>query len=85
MWVAARIVRNAYWAWLGSLFLAEEQITWTNLFDPNSAGWDNPLAARYGIKAIPTCLLVDRAGKVVSADARGAELERLLAELLGNK
>lgn len=66
-------------------FLAEEQITWTNLFDSNSAGWDNPLATRYGVKAIPTCLLVDRQGKVISAAARGAELDRLLAELLGEK
>jgi thiol-disulfide isomerase/thioredoxin len=66
-------------------FLAEEQIDWTNLFDESSAGWDNPIATRYGVKAIPTCLLVDRKGKVISAAARGAELERLLAELLPDK
>ena len=63
-------------------FLAEEQIPWTNLFDPGAAGWDNPLAARYGIKAIPTAMLVDRQGKVLSTTARGPELERLLAQLL---
>jgi thiol-disulfide isomerase/thioredoxin len=63
-------------------FLASEQIPWLNLFDENSAGWDNPIATRYGVKAIPMAILVDREGKVVSTSARGAELQRLLAKLL---
>jgi thiol-disulfide isomerase/thioredoxin len=63
-------------------FLVEEQIPWVNLFDETSTGWDNPIAARYGIKAIPTALLVDRQGKVVSTTARGPELERLVERLL---
>ena len=43
----------------------------------------HPMAARYGISAIPTVILVDQQGKVVSLEARGAELGRLLEELLG--
>ena len=64
-------------------FLAEEEIPWTTLFDEQAAGWENPVARRYGIKAIPTAILVDRQGKVVSAVARGAELGKLLEKLLG--
>ena len=63
-------------------FLSDEQISWPNLFDETSNGWDNPIAARYGVKSIPTALLVDREGKVISTSARGEELERLLARLL---
>ncbi len=46
-------------------------------------GWDNPLATHYGISGIPTAILVDQEGKVVSLRARGKELDRLLAEMLG--
>jgi thiol-disulfide isomerase/thioredoxin len=63
-------------------FLANEQVPWANLFDETSTGWDNPIAARYGIKAIPAPILVDREGKVLSTTARGPELERLLDRLL---
>lgn len=63
-------------------FLANEQIPWTNLFDQSSAGWDNPVATRYGVKSIPMAILVDRQGKVVSTSAQGPELERLLGQLL---
>ncbi len=57
-------------------FLASEQIPWVNLFDATSHGWDNPIAARYGIKSIPAPILVDREGKVVSTTAHGPDLER---------
>ena len=35
------------------------------------------------ITGIPTAILVDQEGKVVSLKARGRELDRLLVELLG--
>ncbi len=62
-----------------------EEITWVNLISENEEerGWDNPLASHYGISAIPTAILVDQEGKVVSLAARGRELDRLLQELLG--
>ena len=47
---------------------------------PGETGFNNPLARRYGISGIPTVILVDRAGKVISLNARGPELGRLLAE-----
>jgi len=62
-------------------FLHKEQNPWVTLHD---GAWDsNPVATHYGIMGIPTVILVDKEGKVVSTRARGPELGRLLAELLG--
>lgn len=60
-------------------------ITWTNLVGAteDTRGWQHPMAEKYGISGIPTAILVDKAGKVVSLSARGPELPRLLTELLG--
>ncbi len=65
-------------------YVDREELTWTNLMSPDESerGWNSPLAVHYGISGIPTAILVDREGKVVSMTARGGELNRLLAELL---
>lgn len=64
-------------------FIKKHDIPWTNIFpeDPESRGWNHPMATYYGIEGIPSVILVDQEGKVVSTMARGPELERLLAEL----
>jgi hypothetical protein len=41
------------------------------------------VATYYGIMGIPTVILVDKEGKVVSTRARGPELGKQLAALLG--
>ncbi|MFG0295810.1 MAG: TlpA family protein disulfide reductase, partial [Maioricimonas sp. JB045] len=66
-------------------FLAEQELPWTTLFEPNSEkqGWANPNVVRYGVSAIPTAILTDQEGKVVSLRAYGEELDRKLEELLG--
>ncbi len=62
-------------------FLADEQNPWVTLHDGD---WgDNPVANYYGVMGIPTVILVDKEGNVVSTRARGPELSRLLEELLG--
>jgi alkyl hydroperoxide reductase subunit AhpC len=68
-------------------FLKDQKIEWVTLFEPEAAnrGWDNPLAVKYGVNGIPLAILVDKEGKVVSMSARGAELTRLLEEMLGDK
>jgi len=67
-------------------YVDREELTWVNLMSPNESerGWNSPLAVHYGISGIPTAILVDKKGKVVSMTARGGELNRLLAELLGS-
>ena len=66
-------------------FLAKEQIPWPVLVgnESSGAGWDSPLAVYYGVQSIPTAILVDRNGVVVSTHARGTELTQRLEQLLG--
>jgi thioredoxin-related protein len=48
-------------------------------------GWDAPMADYYGVSGIPTAILVDQKGKVLSLQARGAELDKQLESLLGSE
>ncbi|QDU35919.1 Thiol-disulfide oxidoreductase ResA [Maioricimonas rarisocia] len=66
-------------------FLAQQELPWTTLFEPDAdkQGWANPNVVRYGVSAIPTAILVDQEGKVVSLRAYGEELDQKLTELLG--
>jgi thiol-disulfide isomerase/thioredoxin len=63
-------------------FLEKEGTKWATLFE-DGAGWKHPVATYYGIQGIPTVILVDQKGKVVSLNARGPELGKLLEKLLG--
>ncbi len=62
-------------------FLKERQIPWVNLYQQGDDR--QPTVKYYGVSSFPTRILVDREGKVVSLEAGGKELGRLLAELLG--
>lgn len=64
-------------------FLEKEGTKWAQLFE-DEAGWKHPVALHYGISGIPTVILVDQQGKVVSLNARGPELGKLLEKLLGS-
>ena len=50
---------------------------------PRRRAGRHPMAVRYGIDGIPAAFLVNKEGKVVSTNARGEALPRLVAELLG--
>jgi len=67
-------------------FVRAKKIAWPTIFhdDPNERGWQNPMAVHYGLAGIPTAILVDQQGKVVSLDARGRDLGNLLKKLLGD-
>jgi thiol-disulfide isomerase/thioredoxin len=62
-------------------YLKEQELPWTTLYD-NDEG-ETPSAEYYGVMAIPTVILVDKEGKVVSTQARGPELAKQLEKLLG--
>ncbi|AMV21852.1 TlpA family protein disulfide reductase [Planctomyces sp. SH-PL14] len=66
-------------------FIKERELPWPNLFEKNAdtQGFNHPLAKKYGISGIPSCILVDQEGKVVSLTARGPKLGALLTKLLG--
>jgi peroxiredoxin len=63
-------------------FVAEQKFPWTIIHDRERLG-AHPSTIDYGIFKIPNMLLLDKEGKVVSTRAKGAELNRLLKELLG--
>ena len=58
-------------------------IPWRQIFSGKS--WDSPIAKQYGIRGIPSPWLIDREGKLISFQARGAELKRLVAEAVKDK
>ncbi|GAA5507196.1 TlpA family protein disulfide reductase [Novipirellula caenicola] len=66
-------------------YVEKEEIPWVNLvnFEPESKGWQHPMAVHYGVSGIPTAILVNGEGKVISLSARGQRLDKLLADTLG--
>jgi thiol-disulfide isomerase/thioredoxin len=64
-------------------YLEKDPLPWVQLFDESSGGWDHPMATHYGVSGIPTAMLVDKEGKVISLRARGDELGKLLEQHLG--
>lgn len=64
-------------------YLKKNNITWRQVF--SGKGWDSPVARQYGIYSIPNMWLIDKDGKLISNNARGKELESLVAEALNDK
>ncbi len=66
-------------------YVAQTNIPWPSLFHESSdeSGWQNPMAVKYGITGIPTAILIDQEGNVVSMQARGPRLAAALEQLLG--
>jgi thiol-disulfide isomerase/thioredoxin len=66
-------------------FIETQEVPWPILFSKDEAtqGWDNPTATYYGITGIPTAILVDQKGNVVTLSARGPALTQQLEQLLG--
>jgi thiol-disulfide isomerase/thioredoxin len=64
-------------------YIKEKQIPWPQVFfdEDGKRYWDNPLAVRYGIKAIPDMILIDADGRVVPGEVRG-DLGPAVARLL---
>jgi peroxiredoxin len=65
--------------WLKAI--AEDGLTWTHVSDLQ---YFNSQAARdYNINAIPFSILLDKTGKIIAKNLRGAALESKLEEVLG--
>ncbi|HUE70862.1 MAG TPA: TlpA disulfide reductase family protein [Pirellulaceae bacterium] len=60
-------------------YLESEHVKWVSLHD----GADGDLAVKFGIVGIPTMMLLDKDGKLVTMSARGPELGKRLEALLG--
>ena len=55
-------------------------ITWPQMSDLK--GWKSQAADVYGIRSIPSTLLIDPQGKIIAKDLRGEELEKTLERYL---
>jgi peroxiredoxin len=66
-------------------FLETNKLPWVTLIEEDEAkrGPANPIAANYGINALPQLILVDQEGNVVALNPYGDKLDDLLAQLLG--
>jgi peroxiredoxin len=65
--------------WLKAIH--DDNLTWTQVSDLKF--WDNDVAKQYGIRAIPQNYLLDPEGKIIAKNIRGEELEKKLAEVMG--
>jgi thiol-disulfide isomerase/thioredoxin len=61
-------------------YMADHTLTWPIIFDGSLAN-DEKLQMRFGISSLPSILLLNKEGVVVSLEARGAELDRLMERI----
>lgn len=64
--------------WLAAI--QQDNLTWTHVSDLK--GWGNEVGKLYGVSGIPQNYLIDKEGKIVAKDLRGAALEEKLAEII---
>ena len=64
-------------------YLKKNNISWRQIFSGQK--WNSPLAQQYHIRSIPAPWLIARDGTLISREARGVKLERLVVEALKDK
>lgn len=57
-----------------------DRLTWPQV--SNLKWWDDPIAAQFGVEAIPATFLLDQNGVIVARDLKGEELKAKIEELL---
>ena len=65
--------------WLKAI--ADDELDWLHVSD--LGGWSSVYGRLYGVTSIPQTVLLDREGNILARNLRGADLERKLAEVLG--
>ena len=63
--------------------IAEDGLTWTHVSDLKY--FQSTAAATYNISFIPFSLLIDKEGKIIAKNLRGAELDKKLEEIFNKK
>ncbi|MGB3775076.1 MAG: TlpA disulfide reductase family protein [Leeuwenhoekiella sp.] len=75
-----------------SLDKPNEKKSWTNAISKdkmdwyhvsNLMFWNEPVAKKYGVSAIPATFLLDSEGKIIDKNLRGVELQNKMNSLLG--
>ena len=60
--------------------IAKDKLNWTQV--SHLKFWEEPIAAQYGVQAIPASFILDASGKVVAQGLTGNELRAKIEELL---
>lgn len=66
-------------AWLKAV--KEEGMPWTQACGVNGKGYDKECLNLFGVRGVPSCVLIDGNGKVLSTSCRGSWLNKTLATL----
>ena len=64
-------------------FIKKKNMVWPQYFD--GQGWQNKLAAKYGITSIPATYLLNGQGKIIGQDLRGEALDEAVAQALAKR
>ncbi len=64
-------------------YLKKNNISWRQVFSGQK--WKSPLVQQYDIRSIPAPWLIAKDGRLISREARGVKLERLVVEALRGK
>ena len=68
-------------AWLKAI--KKDGLEWHHVSDLK--GWSNTVAQTYSVRSIPATVLLDREGRIVARNLRGAALEQQVAQLMKQK
>lgn len=66
--------------WLAAI--QADQLNWPNHVS-DLGGWNSKVAKLYGVQSIPFTVLIDKDGKVIATNLRGAALEQTLQQIFG--
>ena len=70
---------NSKRAWTKAI--ADDNLDWNHI--SNLKHWQEPIAQKYGVRAIPAAFLIDENGIIIGKDLRGNELREKVKEVLG--
>jgi len=61
--------------------IEEDKLNWNHI--SNLKSWQDPIAKKYNVSAIPQTFILDENGAIVAKDLRGEALQQKVRELLG--
>lgn len=70
---------NSKDAWIKAI--EDDQLDWNHI--SNLKYWQEPIAQKYGVRAIPAAFLIDENGIIIGKDLRGNDLREKVKEVLG--
>ena len=62
--------------------IADDGLTWNHV--SNLQYWADPIAQLYSVRAIPAAFVLDREGRIVAKNLRGAQLDAKIEALLAD-